>query len=179
MFRRTAALERNSRDPGRRIVRALLCAGLVVGSPAPSLIARAQDTDAAVTEDVIFARKSLMDFMCERMAQIETMIGRGHVDLKFAQASGEAISAMLLAFPHLFPPGSNRWHLDPDADPATETLASPDLWTRFSDFDQQAAAASKSAHELSRAATTEEVKSRARELRILCDSCHALYLEDP
>ena len=35
-----------------------------------------------------------------------------------------------------------------------------------------------SAFELSRAATGEEVKSRARELRITCDTCHALYLED-
>jgi cytochrome c556 len=161
----------------------LICAGLLAGFAAPSLVARAQDPGVAgindVILDVILARKLLMNFMCDRMAQIEIMIGRGNVDLKFARESGEAISAMMQAFPHLFPPGSNRWHNDPDADPVTETFASPDAWTGFSDFYQQATAASKSAHELGQAATVEEVKTRARDLRILCDTCHALYLEEP
>jgi cytochrome c556 len=158
---------------------ALVCAGLLTGSCALSFVARAQDLSDVATVDIVLARKTLMNFMCDRMAAIEIMIGRGNVDLKAARASGDAIAAMFLAFPHLFPPSSNRWHRDPDADPATETLASPDLWTGFSDFYQQAAAASKSAYELGRADTVEEVKSRARELRIICDTCHALYMEDP
>jgi hypothetical protein len=40
-------------------------------------------------------------------------------------------------------------------------------------------AASKTALELSRADKIDDAKSRARELRIACDACHALYLEDP
>jgi cytochrome c556 len=150
-----------------------------MGCLATGLLAWAQDQGAAATTDVIFARKALMNFMCERMAQIEIMIGRGNIDLNIARASGDAISTMLIAFPHLFPPNSNRWRLDPDADPAAETLASPQLWTEFSDFYRQAAAASKAARDMSRAATVEDVKTRARELRIICDTCHALYLEDP
>jgi len=150
-----------------------------MGCLATGLLARAQDLSAATAADVVLARKALMNFMCERMAQVETMIGRGNVDLNIARASADAISTMFTAFPHLFPPNSNRWRLDPDADPATETLASPELWTGFPDFYQQAAAASKSAHEMARADTVEDVKTRARELRILCDTCHALYLEDP
>jgi cytochrome c556 len=148
-------------------------------SPLAGLVARAQDQSAAAIQDAIFARKTLMDFLCDRMTEIETMIGQGHIDLKFAQRSGESMSAMLLAFPHLFPPASNRWHTEPNPDPAAETLASPDLWPRYSDFYQQAAASSKAAHALGGSASTEDVKSRARELRILCDTCHALYLEDP
>jgi cytochrome c556 len=158
---------------------ALACAGLVAGCLATALVARAQDQSAAATADVIFARKALMNFMCERMAQIEIMIGRGNVDLKSARASADAIATMLIAFPHLFPPSSNRWRLDPDADPAAETMASPQLWSGFSDFNRQAAAAAKAARDLSRADTVEDVKTRAREVRIICDTCHALYLEDP
>jgi cytochrome c556 len=154
----------------------LLAAGLfVLGSAAP-----AQDAppDARLTADAIFARKTMMDFMCDRMAQIEVMIGQGKVDVRFAQASGEAISAMLLAFPHLFPPSSNRWRPD-DPDPVSQTLASPSIWSSFADFQRQAADGAMLAHALGRADTAEDVKSRARELRIACDSCHALYLEEP
>ena len=100
------------------------------------------------------------------------------VDVAFAQASGDAMSAMLRAFPHLFPPGSNRWQPD-DPDPVRQTLASPGIWTGFADFYRQAADAAKIAHAMGRAGTAEDVKSRARELRIVCDSCHALYLEEP
>jgi cytochrome c556 len=85
---------------------------------------------------------------------------------------------MLMAFPHLFPPSSNQWKPDTDQDPETATLASPDLWTRFPDFYRQAAAASRTAFDLSRADKIDDVKTRARELRIACDTCHALYLED-
>jgi cytochrome c556 len=161
---------------GMRARVCLLAAGLVMlSSGAP-----AQDapSDAQRTADVISARKTMMDFMCDRMAQIEVMIGQNKVDVASAQRSGEAISAMLQAFPHLFPPSSNRWRPD-DPDPVGQTLTSPGVWTSFADFYRQAADAAKIAHALGRAGTAEDVKSRARELRIVCDSCHALYLEEP
>jgi cytochrome c556 len=154
----------------------LLAAGLVVSSSA--VPAQDAPSDAQRTADVVSARKTMMDFMCDRMAQVEVMIGQNKVDVAFAQRSGEAISAMLQAFPHLFPPSSNRWRPD-DPDPVGQTLASPEIWTSFADFYRQAAAAAKIAHALGRAGTAEDVKSRARELRIACDSCHALYLEEP
>jgi cytochrome c556 len=154
----------------------LLAAGLVAISPA--VPAQDAPSDAQRTADVISARKTMMDFMCDRMAQIEVMIGQNQVDVAFAQGSGEAISAMLQAFPHLFPPSSNRWRPD-DPDPVGQTLASPSVWTSFADFYRQAADAAKIAHAMGRAGAAEDVKSRARELRIVCDSCHALYLEEP
>jgi cytochrome c556 len=160
-----------------RAARALACVCvLAAGLVAMSFAATAQD--AKLTADVISARKTMMDFMCDRMAQIEAMIGQGKVDVAFAQASGDAMSAMLRAFPHLFPPSSNRWRPD-DPDPVSQTLASPAIWTGFADFYREAAEAAKIAHAMGRAGTAEDVKSRARELRIVCDSCHALYLEEP
>jgi cytochrome c556 len=146
---------------------------------AASFVAGAQDQGAAPAEDVIFARKALKDAVCDRMASIERMIALGRIDLDDVHAQADAISVMLLAFPHLFPAGSNLWKPDTDQDPATATLASPDLWVAFPDFYRQAAAAAKTAFELSRADKIDEAKTRARELRIACDACHALYLEDP
>lgn len=168
-----------SRRSSARTRRAIVCGALAAVALGVSLAAGAQDQSAATAKDVIFARKTLKDDVCDKMANIERMIGRGHIDLDDVHAQADAISVMLMAFPHLFPPGSNQWKPNAEAAPETVTLASPDLWTNFPDFYRQAAAAAKSAFELSRADTIDDVKSRARELRIVCDTCHALYLEDP
>jgi len=140
--------------------------------------ALAQEQGVA-TRDAIFARKTLMDFMCERMTEIEVMVGRGTIDLKLVRQYADAMSAMFMAFPHLFPASSNLWKRNPDADPVSETLASPDVWTGFSDFYRQAAESDKLARELASVSNTGDARDRARELRIACDACHALYLEDP
>jgi cytochrome c556 len=155
-----------------------MVAAVVAAIPAAGLIAIAQDQGATTAADVIFARKALKDDVCDKMASIERMIAQGRVDLGVAHAQADAIAAMLLAFPHLFPPGTNQWKPDSDQDPVTATLASPELWTAFPDFYRQAAAAANAAFELSRAGKIDDVKTRARELRIACDTCHALYLED-
>jgi cytochrome c556 len=158
------------------------CAGIaatfLASLLAASFVASAQDKGVAAANDVIFARKALKDAICDRMANIERMIGAGRVDLDDVHTQADAIAAMLMAFPHLFPPGSNLWKPDTDQDPVTATLASPELWVTFPDFYRQATAAAKTAFELSRADKIDDVKTSARELRIACDACHALYLED-
>jgi cytochrome c556 len=170
--------EQGSSHRRTRAALAIACAGLAAGFLAINLAASAQDQSAAPAKDVIFARKALKDVICDKMANIERMISLGRIDLGDVHAQADAISVMLMAFPHLFPPSSNQWKPDTDQDPETATLASPELWTRFPDFYRQATAASKTAFGLSRADTADEVKTRARELRIACDTCHALYLED-
>jgi len=162
------------------IARAMLAAAFLATSFfAACFIAMAQDQSAATGQDVIFARKTLMNSMCDKMMEIENMIAFVGINLNRVHAHGDAISVMLMALPHLFPPSSNQWKPDADRDPVTDTFASPDLWTAFPDFYRQAAAASRSAHAMSRADGIDDVKMHARELRIACDSCHALYLEDP
>jgi cytochrome c556 len=153
-------------------------AGLVAAVLATSCVALAQDQSAATAEDVIFARKTLMNFMCDKMADMERMIAMGHIDLEGARANADAISVMLMAFPHLFPPGSNQWSPDADPDPVTGTYASREVWSKFSDFYRLAAAAAQSAHDMSRAQKIDDFKTHARELRIICDTCHALYSEN-
>jgi cytochrome c556 len=157
---------------------ALAFAGLVVAALAASSVALAPDQRAATADDVIFARKTLMNFMCDKMADIERMIAMGHIDLNGARGNADAISVMLMAFPHLFPSGSNQWSPAVDPDPVTGTYASPELWNGFPDFYRLAATAAQSAHDMSRADKIEDFKTHARELRIICDTCHALYSEN-
>jgi len=170
-------LEPSSFHLRRRSALAIARAGLAAAFLATSFAATAQDQRAPSTQDVIFARKTLMNSICEKMANIERMISLGQIDLADAHRHADAISVMFMAFPHLFPPSSNLWNLNADPDPATDTYASQELWTRFSDFYQRAAAASQTAHEMSRADEIDDFKTRARELRITCDTCHALYSE--
>jgi cytochrome c556 len=161
-----------------RLAVAVVCAGLAAALPATGSVAIAQDQRAATVKDVIFARKTLMNFMCDKMADIERMIAMGHIDLEGARGNADAISVMFMAFPHLFPPGSNQWNPAAVPDPETDTYASPEVWTGFSNFYRLAAESARTAHDMSRAANLDEFKSRARELRIICDSCHALYSEN-
>jgi cytochrome c556 len=144
---------------------------------ATGLVATAQDERAAAAKDVIFARKTLMNSICEKMGGIERMIALRQIDLDAARGHADAISVMIMAFPHLFPPSSNQWNPNVDPDPASDTYASPELWTRFSEFYQRTAAAAQTAHDMSRADNIDDFKARARELRISCDTCHALYSE--
>jgi cytochrome c556 len=171
-------LEPSSFHLGRRAAGAIACVWLAAAVLATSLSASAQDQRAAATQDVIFARKTIMNFMCDTMADIERMIAMRQIDLEGARGSADAMSVMLLAFPHLFPPDSNQWDPAADPDPVTGTYASPELWNRFSDFYRLATAAAQSAQDMSRAGTLDEFKSRTRELRIICDTCHALYSEN-
>jgi ABC-type amino acid transport substrate-binding protein len=64
--------------------------------------------------------------------------------------------------------------LDTYASPL-DTYASPDVWSRFADFYQRAAAASKIAFEASRARRADDFKARIVDLRAACNSCHAAY----
>jgi cytochrome c556 len=155
-----------------------LAAAFVAAILTTGLAATAQDKGAAAAADVIFARKTLMNFICEKMANIELMIALRQIDLDAARRQADAISVMFTAFPHLFPASSNQWNPGADPDPATDTYASPELWTEFPDFYQRTEAAAQTAHAMSRAVNIDDFKTRARELRIICDTCHALYSEN-
>jgi cytochrome c556 len=140
--------------------------------------AMGQDQSAATPADAIVARKTMMDSLSEKMDVIEMMIASGKaLDLEAGHANADAISVFLMAFPHLFPPATNQWKPNVDRDPVTDTFASPDVWTKFADFYRQAAAASKSAYNASRAQTDAEFKAAIAQLRTGCNACHAAYLK--
>jgi cytochrome c556 len=164
--------------PRRRIARAALVASCFViallTSIALPLVSRAQDT----TSDVIAARKLLMNSIMNNMDKIQEMISERRIDPGVSRECADNIASMLLAFPHLFPPGSNQWKEDVDLDPVKDTFASPDIWTEFADFSRRSAAAAGTALELRRADNEEDVKRLYRALGIACDTCHALYMKE-
>ena len=138
----------------------------------------AQDQSAAAPKDAIFARKILMDAIGRNMDELEGMTSSGKaINLAEGREHADAISVMLMAFPHLFPPSTNQWRPNVDRDPGRDTYASPDVWTRFTDFYAQAANASKAAYNASRAEQEAAFKSFVASLRTGCDSCHAVYLK--
>ena len=140
--------------------------------------ARTQENSASVVADKIFARKILMDTIDTRMDSIDFMV-TSNKPMDFASAVDDAdtISAMLLAFPHLFPPETNQWKQDAKRDPARDTFASPELWVKFADFYRRAGEASRIALEASQAKKVEEFKTHFEALRAACDACHALYVK--
>jgi len=171
------SLERKLSHPRRRTAVAIAAAGLATSLLATSFVAMAQDQSAATAKDAIFARKTMMSSLSDNMDQIESMISTGKIDLADAHDHADTISVMLMAFPHLFPPSTNQWKPNVDRDPGTDTYASPDVWSKFPDFYQRAASASKTAYDMSRADKVDELKTRAKELRVDCNACHELYLK--
>jgi cytochrome c556 len=139
-------------------------------------VVRAQELPAA--KDTIFARKILMGAIDMNMDEIETMLApEGKLDLAEGQEHSETISTMLMAFPHMFPPATNQWKAGAARDPATDTFASPDLWTNFADFYGRAAEASKIAWNASRARRAADFRALVVQLRERCNGCHALNLK--
>jgi cytochrome c556 len=138
-----------------------------------------QDAGLDRAADAILARKALGDTFCDKMDLIEKAARSGAHIPGAARDAADTVSVLLLAFPHLFPPTSNRWTPDGDVDPVAGTMASPEIWSDFPDFYRRAKDASRIALALSRATTDEEFRTLTMDLRVACDSCHALYLEEP
>jgi cytochrome c556 len=130
------------------VARAAAAAVLAAGDLAGTI---ALGQELAPAKDTIFARKILMGAIDTNMDEIETMLAaEGKLELAEGQEHAETISTMLMAFPHMFPRGTNQWKAAADRDPATDTFASPDVWSNFADFYQRATAASKLAFDASR-----------------------------
>src|SRR6516225_11252777 len=132
----------------RRMAAAILLAACVGSSP----VALPQDQSAAIGKDAIVARKTAMDTLSDKMDIIEAAIAAAGTKLNLDEghANADVISVLLMAFPHLFPPSTNEWKPNVDRDPATDTYASPDIWTKYAGFDKQATTASKAASDASR-----------------------------
>jgi len=169
-------LEMKTATPRARFA-GLLCGGLLSAAClfAPC-VAPGQEQGVTPPKDTIFARKILMGGISENMDEIEAMLApEGRLNLAEGQEHADTISIMLMAFPHMFPAGTNQWVAGADRDPATDTYASPDVWARFPDFYRLADAASKIAFAASRAKRADEFKAQIVQLRAACDGCHAVY----
>jgi cytochrome c556 len=160
---------------GKALIGCVLAVGATLATSVS--LALAQDQSAATPSDAIIARKTMMDSLSDKMDDIEGAISAGKVNLDVAHANADTISVFLMAFPHMFPASTNQWKPNVDRDPATDTSASPDIWTKFVDFYTQATAASKSAFDASRAQDENELKAAIARLRTQCNTCHTTYLK--
>lgn len=130
-------------------------------------------------EDVIFARRVLMGGIDIYMQEIEAFIQdaeKNDVPIPFEAAeAADIVSTKLLAFPHLFPVGSQIWSEEAERDdPTSVSLALPSVWENFPDFYRRANESAQMAFDLSRKMPRDESWiADAIELRAACDSCHA------
>ena len=141
-------------------------------------VAMSQDQNIAPPNDVIFARKMLMDAIGTNMEELEGLVRASKIELDDAKDRADTISVMLMSFPHLFPPGTNQWKPNAVRDRGRDTFAAPEVWSNYADFYKRADAASKIAYNASRSDDEEELKKYAAELRNACDSCHAIYVKN-
>lgn len=140
-----------------------------------SVVAWGQDQGAATPKDVTAARKTLMVVIADNMQEIEAMTGSGKIDLVRGRANANSISAMLMAFPHLFPSTTNTWTPNVPRDATVDTFTDPSLWKQYTFFYKEAQAASKYAFNASRSENEAEFKKNATDLRLTCDTCHATF----
>jgi len=124
---------------------------------------------------VIHARGELMEHMEMLMMPIDTItVQTGAVkNIDLLHQNAEAVSAMLLAVPHLFPPTTNLY--DPKSQ-TPPTIALPAIWKNFDSFYGLAQAASKAAEEMGTVLGDKALRAASLKLRASCDACHTLYL---
>lgn len=152
---------------------ALLLGASAFAADAPAVGKGAGWTGITNPKDVITARQELMEHIEILMEPIDTITVKEVRDVDTLHEHAEAIGAMLLAVPHLFPPTTNLY--DPKAQlPAT--LALPTIWKDFPGFYQLAGAAAKAAERMAMATGTEGLRSASRQLRASCDACHGVFL---
>jgi cytochrome c556 len=158
----------------RWIAVAIGCACLT-GGIGTNFIAWGQDQTAGAPADVILARKTLMSVIARNMYPLDEMIYTGKINLPRGRANADSISAMLQAFPFLFPPSTNTWTPNAVADPARATFADPHIWQQFDFFYKEVQASAKYAFNASRAENEAEFRKSVTELRQTCDTCHATF----
>jgi cytochrome c556 len=123
-------------------------------------------------EEIIEARRVLMIQIEQLMRPIDEFAASGTGDLPELRSAAATIEAMMLAFPHLFPPTTNLF----DAtvrEPPTYTL--PRLWDEFGAFQALVVRAEEAAGAMMASDDPELVRAAARALRASCDACHALF----
>jgi cytochrome c556 len=142
---------------------------MLLAAIASSVLARADEPAV----DVIAARQALMVAAENLMQSIDTYTVDDSIDPETMRTHADAIAAMLLALPHLFPANTNSY--DPAAE-FPETLALPAVWENFAGFYAMASVAAAAAAQLAETFDPDALATASLGLRASCDACHSLYL---
>lgn len=139
-------------------------------SPAPT--EGAGWTGITEPEEVIEARRLLMVEIERLMTPIDEFTLGEPADLGALKSAATTMEAMLLAFPHLFPPTTNMFDATVLESP---TIALPAIWQDFDSFLAISAAAESAVAALISADGPEALRAAGRNLRGTCDACHAQF----
>ena len=139
--------------------------------------AAASATGASRPDEVIFARRILMDTIGRNNDIIhDTVDGVHDWDPDGVRARLDAMSSMLLAFPHLYAPGTDLWSEEAEAaDASSVSLSTPNAWTEFDAFYMAAQEASATALDAALTRDDDSLKAGIELLEGQCESCHARF----
>lgn len=129
---------------------------------------------AADVEEIIEARRVLMQQVERHMKPIDEFTVTPSGDLAALRSAGQTIEAMMLAFPHLFPPATNRYDATVRESP---TSALPQIWKDQAAFRTLAAASEQASAAIAAAGDAASLRTAARALRASCDGCHVRFMK--
>jgi cytochrome c556 len=154
-------------------------AGVLVGRNAErdtptDATAATETTPSTDTAEIIEARRVLMLQIDRLMKPIDAFTVEGKGDIPALQSAAGAIEAMILAFPHLFPPESNLYDASVRESPTT---ALPAVWEDQEAFRTFAQEAERSAAAIAGTDDAAALRAEAVALRGACDGCHAQFMK--
>ena len=133
----------------------------------------AADSSTDVME-IIEARRVLMLRIEELMKPIDALTVEQTGDLPALHSAAASIEAMMLAFPHLFPPATNLYDANVRESPTT---ALPTIWDDLPAFRTIAAKAEGAASTIVQTDEMETLRTAGGALRASCDGCHARFMK--
>ena len=157
----------------------LVVVGIVIGgvlllrNSEPVTLTGVADSSTDVME-IIEARRVLMLRIEELMKPIDALTVEQTGDLLALHSAAASIEAMMLAFPHLFPPVTNLYDANVRESPTT---ALPAIWDDLPAFRTVAAEAEGAAATIAQTGDMETLRTAGRALRASCDGCHARFMK--
>jgi cytochrome c556 len=133
---------------------------------------QADGAGLAKSAEIIEARRVLMRQIQQLMKPIDAFTVEETGDLPALRSAAAAIEAMMLAFPHLFPPATNLFDSSLSESPTT---ALPAVWDAFSTFRTFAETSERAAAAAAASTDAQSLRSAGRALRASCDGCHARF----
>jgi len=123
--------------------------------------------------EIIEARRVIMLRVEELMKPIDALTIEKTADLPALRSAGSSIEAMMLAFPHLFPPVTNLYDATVRESP---TAALPAIWDDLPAFRTFAAASERAAATIATSEDEGALRTAGGALRASCDGCHARFM---
>jgi cytochrome c556 len=145
---------------------------LVMRLTAPT--AQVDGSGAIDTTEIIEARRVLMRQVQRSMQPIDAFTVEGAGDAATVRSAAETIEAMMLAFPHLFPPATNLYDATLREPP---TIALPAVWQGFATFRGAAEKSERAAAAVAASTEATSLRTAAVALRSSCEDCHARFTQ--